>query len=495
MKKSSPIARSSLLLTAFVFSCFQGAVNANDSKRNFWTEGENSRVEVGPDILKLNQTFSDLATKLSPSVVSLSVKSQTQRGSRGQHDIFRYFFGNPFGAPGQQPEPRQAQSAGSGFVLNTDGYIVTNSHVITQGGRTADEVYAKFGNDPANFPGWPAEIVGMDPTSDVAVIKLKEKPDNLIPAVLGKSAELKVGEWVIAIGNPYGHSHSVTSGIVSALGRSIELGTRTDFIQTDASINPGNSGGPLFDIRGRVIGINTAIDARANGIGFAIPIDIAKNVIRQLITKGKVDLGWIGIYMADLTPGVARQLGLNLQGGVLIQDVIPGGPAEKAGMRSYDVITEVDGVPVMQTGDLLRLIANKSAGDKAKIKLNRDGKNEEITVTIARRKTEQELASDRRERLEERLSNSKGLLLEDLTPGSRRMLGLGAGVKGALVQDLMRDSAAARAGVRAGDVVVEINRKKVDSAKAAEAELKKAKDAMLLKILREDETIIILVEL
>lgn len=384
---------------------------------------------------------------------------------------------------------------GSGFVINSDGYIVTNSHVISQGGRNADEVYAKFANDPANFPGWPAEIVGVDPTSDVAVIKLKEKPDTLVPATLGESAELKVGEWVIAIGNPYGHSHSVTSGIVSALGRSIELGTRTNFIQTDASINPGNSGGPLFDIRGRVIGINTAIDARANGIGFAIPIDIAKNVIRQLITKGKVDLGWIGIYMADLTPGVARQLGLNLSGGVLVQDVIPGGPAAKAGMRSYDVITEVDGVPVIQTGDLLRLIANKTAGEKAKLKINRDGKEQEITAVIARRKTEQEIAQDREERLKERLSNAKGLLLEDLSATSRRMLGLEGAVTGALVQDLLRDSAAARAGVRAGDVIVEVNRKPVTSAKEAEAELKKADEALLLKILREDETIIILVEL
>lgn len=480
-----------LLLSVFSFVALPKAF----ANKDLWTEGTSSVVDVDPNVLKLNRAFTQLAEKLSPSVVSISTKSRRFE-QRGQADIFRYFFGNPFGDRFHSPpEPRESQSMGSGFVINDEGYIVTNSHVIRQGGRNADEVFAKFASDAPNFDGWPAEIIGVDPTSDVAVIKLKKKPKSLKHVQLGKSANVKVGEMVVAIGNPYGHSHSVTSGIVSALGRDIDLSTRTDFIQTDASINPGNSGGPLFDIQGRVIGINTAIDARAQGIGFAIPIDLAKGVIEQLILKGKVDLGWIGIYMANLNPGLARQLGLEKPQGVLVQDVIPGGPAASSGLRSYDVIKEVDSTPVLEMNDLLKLIANKKEGEKAELKYIRDGKLRETTVEIGRRKSEAELAADRERRMEKKLDRSKGLLLEELSPTAKRMLRLDPELEGVLVRDVIRSSDAASAGVRPGDVIAEINRKAVTSVEAAERELSKAEDALLLKILRDDSTIIILVEL
>ncbi|NCN42468.1 Do family serine endopeptidase [bacterium] len=453
---------------------------------------------VGEEVHKINQAFTGLAEVLSGSVVSISTKTKVIRDRRynPQADVFRYFFGNPFGGRGGiQPPPQESSSLGSGFLINEDGYLVTNSHVVTQGGRQADEIFAKFAGDSAKFEGWPAEIVGVDPTTDVAVLKLKEKPKALYPAYFGDSSKLKVGEWVMAIGNPFGHSHSVTSGIVSALGRAVDdLNTRSSFIQTDASINPGNSGGPLFNMKGQVIGINTAIDARANGIGFAIPIDLAKTVIKQLIQKGSVDIGWIGIYMADLTPGIAKQLGLAQADGVLIQDVIPGEPAASAGMKSYDVVLAVDGKEVSSTGELFKAVGNKAIGESAKILVHRNGKQVTLNVKIGKRKTEQELAAARDAQIRGRLEDSKGMLLEEINPQVRSMLGLEADVQGVFVQQLVSDGFAAQAGVRPGDVIVEINRKPVTSVKEAVALLKKSSGEFLLKILREDSTIIILIE-
>ncbi len=454
---------------------------------------------VGDEIHKINKAFTGLAEVLSGSVVSISTKTRVVHNNRlnPQADIFKYFFGNPFGGPGQgyQAPPEEASSLGSGFLINQDGYIVTNSHVVSAGGRRADEVLAKFASDPAKFAGWPAEIVGVDPTSDVAVLKLKEKPKKLSPAFFGDSSKIKVGEWVMAIGNPFGHSHSVTSGIVSALGREIDdLNARATFIQTDASINPGNSGGPLFNMDGQVVGINTAIDARAQGIGFAIPIDLAKKVIRQLIKKGSVDIGWIGIYMGELSPGIAKQLGLKSTDGVLIQDVIPGEPAAKAGMESYDVVVAVDGKPVSSAGDLLRLVGNKGVGEKAKILVHRNGKKKTLIVTVGKRKSEEELARARQKQMKGLVEDSKGMVLENLNAQARNMLGLDADVQGVFVQQVVGDSFAAQAGVRPGDVIVEINRKPIKNAKEALDILKNANGEFLLKILREDSTIIILVE-
>ena len=480
---------------SIIFITALGLFSHASEAKDYWKEGTVGSDLVGEEVHKINRAFTGLAEALAPSVVSISTKTRVRRRQNSQEDVFRYFFGNPFGQRrGVPQQPQESGSLGSGFLINDSGYIVTNSHVISQGGRNADQVFAKFSNDPESFEGWPAEIVGMDPTTDVAVIKLKEKPKKLYPVNFGKSSEIKVGEWVMAIGNPYGHSHSVTSGIVSALGRSIDLETRTDFIQTDASINPGNSGGPLFNMKGQVVGINTAIDARAHGIGFAIPIDVAKNIVRQLISKGSVDIGWIGIYMADLSPGIAKQLGLKKPQGVLIQDVIPGEPAANAGMKSYDVVVAVDGKAIVTSKDLLKGISNKGVGEVAKILVHRNGKKKTLNVKIGKRKTDEELAMAREKTMRSRLKDSRGMLLEELSPRVRGMLGLEKGTEGVFVQQVVGDSFAGQAGVRPGDVIVEINRKSVSSVKAAIAQLKRSTKEFLLKILRDDSTIIILVE-
>ena len=473
---------------------------APQTPKNYWSSGDSADGQkLNIDVVALNSAFTTLAEKLSQSVVSISTKTKIAIDPRmqAQADFFRYFFGNPLGNPGARPsEPQEAQSLGSGFLINDQGYIITNSHVVRSSGRNADEVLAKFVGDAPNFEGHKAEIIGVDETTDVAVLKLKSRPKTAHVAPLGESSQLKVGEWVMAIGNPYGHSHSVTTGIVSALGRSLEgLESRADFIQTDASINPGNSGGPLFNLKGQVVGINTAIDARAHGIGFAVPIDIAKSVVRQLIEKGSVDLGWIGIYMSELTPGIAQQLGLKSPKGVLVQDVVEGEPADLAGVKSYDVILKINGQLVENARDLVRHVNNLSIGTRAGMTVMRDGKLQELTVTIAKRRSEQDMAAREQERMKKSAESSRGMLLSNLNPQIREQLGLGEGVGGVLVQRTLNGSFAAQAGVLPGDILLEINRMPIRSVVEAQAALVKKEKSFLLKIQRQDATIIILMEM
>jgi Do/DeqQ family serine protease len=488
-----------VVLPLFVAFCSQPGqrIAAQQPVKNYWSTDSGKTEDLSVDINSLNKVFTSLAERLSSSVVSISTKTRIQTDPRlqAQQDIFRYFFGNPLGPQGGRPEPREAQSLGSGFLINDEGYIITNSHVIRSSGRNADEVLAKFVGDPPNFEGHKAEIIGVDETTDVAVIKLKTKPKTATLAPLGDSAGLKVGEWVMAIGNPYGHSHSVTTGIVSAMGRSLEgLESRTDFIQTDASINPGNSGGPLFNLKGQVIGINTAIDARAQGIGFAIPIDVAKAVVRQLIEKGRVDLGWIGVYMADINEGLSQQLGLKSSDGVLIQDVVEGEPAARAGLRSYDVITKVNGQKVASTRELQRAINNLSIGTQVKLTIIRDGKTQDVSVTVGKRRSEEELAKKEEDRVKESVNAGRGMLLSNLPAQARAELGLSAEAGGVLVQRIARNSFAHQAGVQSGDVLLEVNRKPVRTVAEAQAELVKKSKSFMLKILRQEGTIIILMD-
>jgi len=466
---------------------------------SLWKEGNGKDPVVeglDPEVFKFNKAFTTLAEQLSPSVVSIATKTRIQNRPRAgsQEDMMRFFFGNPFGDPRMRPQASESQSLGSGFILNDKGYIITNSHVIRQGGRNADQILAKFVGDPQNFEGWEAEVVGIDESSDVAVIKLKSMPAKITPVVLGHSSEVKVGEFVMAIGNPYGHSHSVTTGIVSALGRSIDLETRTDFIQTDASINPGNSGGPLFNLHGEVIGINTAIDSRAQGIGFAIPMDLAKNVVKQLIEKGAVDLGWIGIYMAEVTPGIAEQLGLKKASGVLIQDVIPGEPAERGGLKSYDVVVGVNGVPVISAHDLVKAISNQNVGETAKLEVLRDGKKIKLDVKVGKRKTDEELAQQQSSILKERAEQGRGMVLGELSAKQKSLLGLSEEQKGVVVQGVAPKTFASEAGVQPGDILLEVNRIAVGSVKEAQGKLNEKKKGFLLKLQRQNSTIIILME-
>lgn len=308
---------------------------------------------------------------------------------------------------------------------------------------------------------------------------------------------------MIAIGNPYGHTHSVTKGIVSALGRGLDSGNRAEFIQTDASINPGNSGGPLFNLYGEVIGINTAIDARAQGIGFAIPINTAKSVIQQLIEKGEVSLGYAGVNIADINPQVAASLRIPEEtSGALIMDVIPSGPAAKAGLKSYDIVTHINGRAIQTTSEFARTIANQNVGAKVTLSVLRDGKEVRIAMTVGKRPSERDMARNAQPRRSNRLpapgaapTGKTGLLLSELTPQIRGQLRLDRSVSGVVVQDVVPDSLAAEAGVEPGDVIMEINRKPVRNLTEAETAMKNRGNNFLLKIQRGTASIIILLDM
>ena len=381
---------------AFAFVVTLTAAGAALGKAAFGPSAEASQIWVTkpeaaaqqpqiPGVETLNKAFTDLAERMSPAVVNIYTKTGVRsRGGYGPgfgNDDLDYFFGNPFGG---RRMPREAQALGSGFVLNNDGYIVTNAHVVRMAGRNADEIMVKLAGESNddNSPGHPAKIIGVDEDTDVAVLQLtgSNRP-KLVPAPLGDSEKSRVGEWVVAIGNPYGHTHTVTQGIVSAVGRSLE-GVRAEFIQTSASINPGNSGGPLFNLAGEVIGINTAIDPRAQGIGFAIPINKAKQSITQLVTTGRVARPWMGIGIMDVTPEVAGAMKLSDADGVLVREVYDGQSAARAGLKTYDVIRKFNGQVVKNSRDLVRLIDKLSIGESAKVEILRDNQARNVEVKI-----------------------------------------------------------------------------------------------------------------
>jgi serine protease Do len=359
-----------------------------------WTTQSTSAPVASIDINSLNKAFTTLAEKTSPAVVNIFTKTSLAQhnpslgrspwgpggpGGPGQ-DFQQFFFGNPFGGRGMPQQPHESQALGSGFVINADGYIVTNAHVVSSDGQRADEIMVKF-NGEDNLKGHLAKVVGIDEGTDVALLKLVDKKENLKFIPLGDSDHSKIGEWVVAIGNPYGHSNTLTQGIVSAMGRNLE-GARPDFIQTSASINPGNSGGPLINLAGEVIGINTAMDPRAQSIGFAIPINTAKNVITQLMATGKVTRAWLGIGIQDIDDEIAGYMKLKSQDGVLVKAVSPGEPAAKAGMQDYDVITSIDGQAIRNSKDLFRSMDKLTVGSRANFEVLRGQEKKVLKVKV-----------------------------------------------------------------------------------------------------------------
>ncbi len=352
----------------------------------YWIESqrtvENPEVDAKSDLGSINYVFTSLAERLSPSVVNVYTKTKVHLPSVPlPEDLFEFFFGNPFG---ERPplRDRDALALGSGFVINDKGYIVTNSHVVRQMGRDAYEISVKFLRQERGR-GYTAEIVGVDDRTDVALLRLKEMPKTpLTVAPLGNSDLARVGEWVIAIGNPYGHAHTVTQGIVSAIGRNIE-NVETEFIQTSASINPGNSGGPLFNLYGEVIGINTAIDPRAQGIGFAIPVNTAKAIIGDLIREGYVRRGWLGVVVSPLPQEMQEALGLEEGQGILVRNVIARSPAARAGIKKGDIITKIDNEPAEGPDKLVRKITRMKSGERVALEILRRGKREVIKVQVA----------------------------------------------------------------------------------------------------------------
>ena len=398
--------------------------------------------------------FSMLAEQVSPAVVNIQVEK-----TAGETGMRQQFQGNPFGderfkeffGRGQDPEQRKQAGLGTGFIIDKTGYIITNNHVV----ENADKIKVVL-KDEREFN---AEIVGRDPQTDLALIKVDAKGD--LPTVpMGRSADLKVGEWVVAIGNPFGLENTVTAGIVSAKGRVIGSGPYDDYIQTDASINPGNSGGPLVDMNGEVVGINTAILAQGHGIGFAIPIDMANAVVAQLKSKGEVTRGWLGVTVQDLKGDLAQYYGVEDKGGVLVADVVAGDPADKAGIKAKDVILKVNGEKVSSSRDLTTKTAGIAVGEKAKITLVRDGKELTLPVTVGKRAFT--LASAEAPRKEKAKDSGYGLQVTDMTPEIAGQLNL-KGEKGVVVVGVQPDSKAEKAGMQRGDLIVEVNRRNVDS--------------------------------
>ena len=405
----------------------------------------------------MEEAFSSVADRVTPAVVNVS--TVPKRGSAGSDEQrFREYFGDEFYDRYFKRRPREdSRSTGSGVIVDPSGYILTNNHVI----ENAQDITVRL-SDSRKFT---ATLVGRDPKTDVAVLKV-DAPTPLPVAELGDSDRLRVGQWVIAIGNPFGLDRTVTAGIVSATARNrVGVTTYENFIQTDASINPGNSGGPLLSLDGRVIGINTAIVAAGQGIGFSIPINEAKGVMRQLIAKGRVVRGWLGIVIQDVTDELSGSFGVREKEGVLVSDVMKGGPGETAGLRAGDVIVELGGSKIHEVPDLQRRVANVSPGQTIALVVIRDRAPSKINVKVGEMPAEDTAVA-----AVEAGPEGFGLQAEALAPDAAERLSLPF-TQGLLVTDVLAGGPADRAGLRRGDVILEVDRQPIQDAPALQKAL------------------------
>ena len=441
------LARSLLspLLVVIPMSC--AASSVTDAVADAGTPAPIAQAQVAPPPLRglAMPSVPDLVDTVKGSVVNVEIRGKVSEGEgMSQRDqFFEHFFGQP--APRQQPQ-REMRAMGSGVIVGANGVVLTNNHVV----KNATQIRVKL-NDGRSFEG---EVLGRDPLTDLAVVKLKNVPPGSLPfARLGNSDTLRVGEWVVAIGNPFGLASSVSLGIISAKERVLTGGPYDDFLQTDAAINPGNSGGPLFNLQGEVVGINTAISAQGSGIGFAIPSNLAQALIPQLEKSGKVTRGWLGVAVQDLTPELAQGLRVNVQQGAVVADVTGDTPAAQAGLKSEDVVTAVDGAPVTSAGVLTRTIALKTPGSTVVLKVIHEGKLQEVKVKLGTRPDLEGLQQPEVEKGEAEQQQKSGLTLQDVDPAFAQSTGIPA--VGALIADVAAGSPAERAGLTPGTVIVE----------------------------------------
>lgn len=459
-----------LLVLVFVFGVFAREIYHHFNVfKTIGVIAEDGKIATDENIQlaqKISQAFSTIAEKTAQAVVYIETERVV---TRPQAPYPFDFFGDEFFRRFFSPPRYRERGAGSGFIVSKDGYIVTNNHVI----EGAQKITVKL-LDGRSFTG---KVIGTDPLSDVAVIKVEA--NNLPTLTLGNSDLVRIGEWVVAIGNPFGLTHTVTVGVISAKGRSgIGITDIEDFIQTDAAINPGNSGGPLLNMRGEVIGMNTAIFSRSGGymgIGFAIPINIVKTVVEQIKTKGKVERGWLGVVIQDLTPSLAEEFGLKVAEGVLVAEVISGSPAEKAGLKEKDVILSLNGKPIKNSAELRSQILLLKPGSEVELEIMRGNEKKKIKVIIEAPKKGVLTSKVEKEKLEEQLEEF-GLVISDITPEISRRMGLSPNIKGVVILQVLPDTPADYANLAPGMVIEEVNNKRVRNTLEFFEALKESKD-------------------
>lgn len=492
MSKKSIIAAGfagmlTIIFAAAVIANFSGVKLYSDSQIEFNTTPP--LKNVNPEVKSLNDAFVEISKVVTPTVVSIVVKtdlkSNKQDKNEDPNNPFHFFFGPDFQMP-QQEQPEMG--SGSGVIISKDGYIVTNNHVVKDAGEHGIKVTL---TDKREFD---AKLIGTDPNTDVAVIKIESSE---LPTIsFGNSDEVQVGQWVLAVGNPLGLNYTVTAGIVSALGRNIGINGGgygiENFIQTDAAINPGNSGGALVDINGQLIGINSAIKTTSGyyqGYGFAIPVNMVKNVVSELIKNGKVTRGYIGVQIQTVDETMAKGLGLDKAKGVLVQSVQKDGAGEEAGVKAGDVILSVDGKEVNAANELQMIIGSKHPGDVVKLKIFRDGNTIEKDVTLKPRKDDDNLAALNKNQEKENKSEttsksikSLGLTVSELDSKSKGKLNVNSGV---VVTKVDRYSEAFMRGIQEGFVIIEANKQKVSNVSDLSDAIsgKKEGDTVLLKVL------------
>ena len=459
--------RKTAIIVAVIFSVglFVGAV----------TQLSAASQDTGSYLVPAN--FSTLAKQVKGGVVNIRVEKDVKETEEMSHfsrrdpfqgrNPFEDFFG-PLPRGDGRPAPKQ-RGMGSGFIIDRSGYIVTNNHVI----EGADTIVVTLSNKKE----YKAELIGRDPKTDLALLKIDHSND-LKPLAMGDSNALSVGEWVVAIGSPFGLEQTVTAGIVSAKGRVIGAGPYDDFIQTDASINPGNSGGPLINMKGEVIGINTAIVAGGQGIGFAIPVNLAQGIVEQLKNNGEVTRAWLGVGIQDLTEELGAYYGIKDRKGVLVTEVYENSPADKGGIKVEDVIVSVDGTSVDSGRALSGMIANLPVGKRTRITVLRNGERKDISVEVAKRTDEETVAKAPMNE-----SDNLGIKAADMSPEIANHFGYGEGIQGVVVLEVKEGSKAEKAGVRQGDIVVAVNRVKVKTVGDYSEEVKRVDEGKEVQLL------------
>jgi serine protease Do len=453
MKKNR---KSSVLIMVVFLSVWAGFFIA--------TQTGCEKKKSGSEFVGFPRSFADLAQQVKPAVVNISTETTVKvPGSPFRHffgpegdpfgDFFHNFFGN---VPDRE---YKQQSLGSGFIIDKDGFIITNNHVV----EGADEIKVKL----ADGREFKANVVGRDPKTDLALIKISSVFKNLPTLPLGDSDKMRVGDWVLAIGNPFGLEHTVTQGIISATGRVIGTGPYDNFLQTDAPINPGNSGGPLVNLKGEVIGINSAINPAGQGIGFAIPSNTAKEITTQIKEKGKVVRGWIGVSVQMITPEIAQAFGLKDAKGALVGDVVPGGPADKGGIKRGDIIIAFNDKDINKMSDLPWVVAETPVGKTVDVKVLREKKEITLQVTIEEQTAEKLAAAGKVS--EDRI----GLTADNITPRWRSRFNI-RGNTGVVVTEVAPGSPAETSGIAPGDVIIEVNREPVQKLSDYQAAIRKA---------------------